>query len=55
MRHIVAQQLEALMVEEMVDIASGTSEKIVDAEHLAPLRQKWLTKVRSKKSGTARH
>ena len=32
---VVAQQLEALVVEEVLDVASGPSEKIVDAEHLA--------------------
>jgi hypothetical protein len=32
---VVAQQLEAFVVEEVFDVASGAGKEVVDAEHLA--------------------
>ena len=50
MGDVVAQQLEALMIEEVLNVVPRSSEEIVDAQHLAAKLQKSLAEMRTEKS-----
>jgi hypothetical protein len=43
MGDIVAQQLEALVVKQVVDVVPRPGEKVIHAEHLAPKLQQSFT------------
>lgn len=51
----MAQQLEALVVEEVLDVAPCASEKIVDAEHLAAAIKQPIGEVRSEEARATRN
>ena len=53
MRDIVTQQLEALVIEKMLDIAPRSREEIIDAKDLVPSRQELLAEMGAKKSGAS--
>jgi hypothetical protein len=50
MGDIVAQQLEALVVEEVVNMVPRPGEEVIHAEHLAPKLQQSFTQVRAEES-----
>jgi hypothetical protein len=37
--HVMPEEFEALVVQEVIDVPFGTREKIIQAKHLMPLRQ----------------
>ena len=49
----MAHQLEALVVQQMCDIAAGAGEEIVDAQHFMAARQQRLAQVRAEKARAA--
>ena len=51
MGNVVAQQLEALVVEEVLDVAASPSEEIVDAGHLAAAFEQPVGEVRPEEAG----
>ena len=53
--HVVAHQLETPVVEQMFHILPIAAEKVVHAQHFAPLLQQAFAQVRTKKSGAAGH
>ena len=53
MGDVVAQELETLVVEEMLDVAPRAGEKI-NAQDLLPPRQQLFTKMRAEKSCASR-
>ena len=53
MRDVVTQQLEALVIEKMLDIAPLSREEIIDAKDLVPSRQELLAEMGAKKSGAS--
>ncbi len=52
-RHVVADELEARMVVQVLDVALGAGEEIVDAEHLVALLQQPVAQMRAEESGAA--
>ena len=54
MRDVVPQQLEALVIQEVLDVASCAGEEIVDAEHLVAALKQPVGEVRSEEAGTTR-
>ena len=50
---VVAQELEALVVEEVLDVASGAGEEIVDAEHLVAALEQPVGEVRPEEACSA--
>ena len=52
-RHVVADQLEAMVIERCVDIAPRAGEIVVDADDAGALFQQPLAQVRAEKSGAA--
>jgi hypothetical protein len=50
----VPHQFEALVIEQMLDIAARSGEEIVDAENICPEVQQTLTQMRAEKSSAAR-
>ena len=53
--HIVAHELEARMGVQVIDIALGAGEQIVDAQHFVALIEQPVGQVRSQEAGTACH
>ena len=53
MGDVVAQQLEALVIEQMLDVVPCAGEEIVDAEHLAAALQQPFGEMRAEKAGSA--
>lgn len=51
--HIVAHQLEMLIVKQVADIGPCTGEEIIDAKHIRAGFQKGLTQVPADKTGAA--
>ena len=49
----MADQLEALVVEQMLDVAPRAGEEIVEADDLRALRQQALAEMRAEKAGAA--
>ena len=49
-RHVMPQQLEAMMIEDAVQIAPSTREKIIGANYACALFNQTFAKVRTKKS-----
>ena len=54
MGDVVAQQLEALVVEEVLDVASCAGEEVVDAENLAAAFEQPIGEVRPEEAGATR-
>ena len=54
-RHVVADELEALVIEQMLDIAPGAGEEIVEADDFRALRQQALAQMRAEKTGATGH
>lgn len=48
----MAEQLEAWVADQMLDIALIPCEEVVDAEYLIPVAEQPVAKVRPKKSGS---
>ncbi len=53
-RHVVAQHLEELVVEQVHDIVARAGEVIVDAQHVMPIGQQPLAQMRAEKPSAAR-
>ena len=53
--HVVAHELEARMAEQVLDIALGAGEQVVDAEHLMALAEQPVAQVRAEEAGAAGH
>ena len=51
----MAQELEARMIVQVVDVALGAGEEIVDADDLVALRKQPVDQVRAEKPSAARH
>jgi hypothetical protein len=49
----MAHQLEARMLQEVIDILFGAGEKIVDAEDCVTIFEQALAKMRSKEAGAS--
>src|SRR5262249_19056237 len=54
-RHVVTHQLEAIVADEMGDVALGAGEEIVDADEVGATLQQALAQMRAEKAGTAGH
>jgi hypothetical protein len=52
-RHIVAQQLETRVAEQMADVLLAAREEVVDADDIVPVGQEAITQVRAEKTGAA--
>ena len=50
---VVPQELEVLVVEEVLDVAPGAGEEIVDAKHLVAALEQPFGKVRPEEAGAA--
>ncbi len=50
----MAQELEARMVVQVIDVALGAGEEIVDAQHLVALRQQPVDQVRAEEACATR-
>jgi hypothetical protein len=50
---VVAHQLEMLFADQVLDIALGPGEEIVDTDDIAARREQALAQMRAEKSGTA--
>jgi len=53
MGDVVAQELEPLMVEKVLDVVSRPGKEIVHAQHLVSSLQQSLAEMRAEKSGSA--
>ena len=53
--HVVAEQLETLVIEQVLDIAPRTGEEIIGAKHIGAFRQQALAKMRAEEAGSAGH
>jgi hypothetical protein len=51
--HVVAQQLEARMADQVLDVAPRTGEEVVDAQHVVAAFEQLLAQVRAQEAGTA--
>lgn len=51
--HVVPQQLEARMGEQVSDVILAASEEIVDAEDVMAIRDQAVAEVRAEKTGAA--
>ena len=53
LRHVVTDQLEAIVAQEMRDMVLAAGEKVIDAEDLMTLAQQALAEVRPQESAAA--
>ena len=53
--HIVADQIEAMVVDDAIDVAAGAGEKVIDTDDIGAVLEQALAQVRAEKSGTAGH
>jgi hypothetical protein len=53
LRHVVAQELEPVIVEEVLDVLAGAGEEVVEADDLVAGAEQLLAEVRAEKSGAA--
>ena len=53
MGDVVTQQLEALVVEEVLDVATGAGEEVVDAKHLVAALEQAVGEMRPEEAGAA--
>src|SRR5262245_48318632 len=51
----MADELEALSANQVLDVAPGAGEKVVDADHFRALRQQPVAQMRAQKAGAAGH
>ena len=51
----MAHEFEARMIVQMIDIALGAGEQIVDAQHFMAVGQQAIDQMRAEKSGAAGH
>ena len=49
----MADQLEALVIEQVLDVAAGAGEEIVDADDIGALGQQALAQMRAEEAGAA--
>jgi hypothetical protein len=54
-RNVVPHQVEVLVIEEMLDVASRAGEKVVRAENVGAKLDQALTEMRANKSSSPRH
>ena len=52
-RYVVADQIEAVVVDDTIDVAAGAGEKVIDADEVSAVLEQALTQMRAEKSGTA--
>jgi hypothetical protein len=53
MGDVVAQELKALVIEQMLDVVPRSGEEVVDAENLATGREQTLAEMGAKESSSA--
>jgi hypothetical protein len=53
--HIVADQIEAVVVDYAIDIAPGAGEEVIDADEVGAVLEQALAQMRAEKTGTAGH
>jgi hypothetical protein len=53
--HVVADKLEALVINQMLYVASGAGEEVVEADDLRALSQQAFAEVRAQKTGPTGH
>jgi hypothetical protein len=51
----VADEIEAVVVDDPIDVAAGTGEKVIDADEVGAVFEQALAQMRAEKSGTAGH
>ena len=51
--HVVAQQFEVRVVQQMSDVVLGAGEEVVDAEHVVAIRKQTLAQMAAEEAGTA--
>ena len=49
----MADQLEAVVVEQVQDVVARAGEEVVDAEHVVPVREQPLAEERAEEAGAA--
>ena len=49
-RHIVAHEVEVLVLDEMLDVAPRAGEEIIDAQHIGAFPQQPLAKMRAEEA-----
>ena len=54
-RHVVPDELEARVVVQVIDVALGAGEEVVDAEHLVALLEQAVAEVGAEEAGAAGH
>jgi hypothetical protein len=52
-RYIVAHQLEARMADQVLDVALGAGEEVIDADDVVPLGNEAVTQVRTEEAGAS--
>src|SRR5438477_11499143 len=53
--HIVADQIEAVVVDHAIDVAACAGEKVIAADEVGAILEQTLAQMRAEKSGTAGH
>ena len=51
----MADQIEAVVVDDAIDVAAGAGEKVIDADQVGAVREQALAQMRAEKSGAAGH
>ena len=54
-RDIVADQFKMLVIEEVLDVASGAGKEVVNTEDQRTVRKQMPTQMRAEEAGTTRH
>lgn len=52
-RHVVAHELEVVVIEQVVDIAFRAGEEVVDANDVRAIREQAIAEVRAEEAGAA--
>ncbi len=53
--NVVADELEALVADQVVDVLAAAGDQVVDADHAVALGQQPLAQVRAEEAGAAGH
>ena len=53
--HIVADQIEAVVIDHAIDVAACAGEIVIDADDIGAVFKQTLAKMRAEKSGAASH
>src|SRR5262249_16350127 len=54
-RHVVTDEIEAVVIDHSIDVAARTSEIVIDADDIGAVLEQALAKMRAKKSGAPSH